>query len=390
MNSLSRKNIVLIALAVALTMTIGRLVKSNFHISYFIVAGTDFVDTTKTLSPVIVQPGQGYDGQFFYRYALNPLNFKKDALGVNVDHPPYRVQRIAYPVLSWLFSFGGIPRMVPWAMVIVNILAFAGIFFYLAQFIVLVGGNMRQGLLPLFLCGLYMSLGRDLSEVVELFFLTGTIYYLFRNNYLLCSIFATCTILTRDTSIIALLPLLGCTFIYGYMRKKKRLQLVFLFLPFIIFAAWKVFIYYNMPSLADTTIGYTSIGAPFKGIVDGFMVNFDLTNTKNKLQFLFWIGYLTWNIFFVGTMLKTIFSRSNNGCDLISILKITYLSWLAFALCFSLNIYTDDWGFVRIFSQWNMIGFLILIASHKKTSKPFNYFSVVMAVLTIVRLVVRV
>src|ERR1035437_8242846 len=107
--SLSSKKLLLIFLAVALVLTFGRLIKSQFNFSYFIVAGSDFVNSDKTLSPIIIQKGQGYDGQFFYRYALNPFDFNKNDYGVNVDHPPYRIQRIAYPLFAWSLSFGGIP-----------------------------------------------------------------------------------------------------------------------------------------------------------------------------------------------------------------------------------------------------------------------------------------
>ncbi len=383
------KNIVLIGLAVALMLCGGRWIKSHYHSSYFIVAGSDFVDSTKTLTPVVVQPGQGYDGQFFYRYALAPLNFNKNVFGVNVDHPPYRVQRIGYPVLGWLLSFGGIPVLVPWAMILVNILAFAGIFFYTSKYVSTVGGDMRQALLPLFLCGLYMSMGRDLSEVVELFFLVGAIYYFLRSKYLLCGIFATCTVLTRDTSIIALFPLIVGGLIMGF-KAGERARLLCLLLPFLVFAAWKAYIYDHMPSLADTTIGYTSIGLPFVGIWDGLKVNYDLSSTKNILQFLFWISYLVWNIWLVLIIFRSLRSTGKIKLDHAGILTIAYCSWLLFALCFSLNIYTDDWGFVRVFSQWNMIGFLILIAYKRRTSSLFNYFSAALAVLTIVRLIVRV
>ena len=47
----------------------------------------------------------GYDGQFFYRLAINPADFAHTAYDITVDQP-YRVMRIGYPVITWLVSAG--------------------------------------------------------------------------------------------------------------------------------------------------------------------------------------------------------------------------------------------------------------------------------------------
>ena len=387
---LSQKKILIIAISVAMLLSLGRLIKSNFDSSWFIVAGSDYVDPAKTPLPIIVQPGQGYDGQFFYRYALNPFDFNNTLYGIKVDHPPYRVQRIAYPFLAWLLSCCGNPHLVPWAMLFLNIAAFTGIFFYTNKFIAFVNGDIKQGLFPLFLCGIYMSLSRDLSEVVELFFFTGSIYYLFISNYFWLLVFATFTVLSRETSVIALFPLVTCLFFRGFKKGNKVPSIFYLALPFLVFAVWKLIIFNHMPSLAESTAGYKSIGAPFKGIMQGFQENFNLSGNKNILQFLFWIAYFSWTIFLVFIVLRNISFKTLSKLGNLDILKIIYLVWLIFAVCFSNTIYCDDWGFVRIFSLWSMVGFLIIIAGKKQTGWLFNSFSVLLTLLTIIRLMIRV
>ncbi len=388
--SLSSKRILLLFLATALVLTFGRLIKSQFNFSYFIVAGSDFVNQDKTIIPVVIQKGQGYDGQFFYRYALNPIDFNKNDYGVNVDHPPYRIQRIAYPLFAWFLSFGGYPAAVPIALVLLNMLAFIGISFYTNKFITLVNGNIVYGLLPLFLSGIFMSIARDLSEVTELFFFTGAIYYLFKPRYLLFSIFATFTLLSHETSMIAFIPLGACLIFRMFRKEFKPPVLFYLLLPFLIFAIWKIIIYFNIPALADTTIRYESIGLPFKGIIMGLKANFNFSDTINSLQFFFWIAYIFWQISFVTMIFRKVSFKQLSGFDNISMLKIIYLSWLILALCLSDNIYSDDWGFVRIFSLWNMVGFLIIIADKKQIGWKFNVFSAMLVLFTIIRLIIRV
>ncbi len=388
--SLSQKNIMSIAISIALVLSLGRLVKSHFDSSYFIVAGSDFVDAAKTPSSIIVQPGQGYDGQFFYRYALNPFNLNNNIYGINVDLPAYRVQRIAYPFFAWLLSFCGTAYLVPWAMLFLNILAFAGIFFYNNKFIAFLNGDIKQGLLPLFLCGLYMSLSRDLSEIVELFFFTGAVYYLFTSRYLWFSIFTTLTILSRETAIIALAPLATGLFIRGFKKDTKMPPVLYLGMPFLIFVLWKLIIFYHMPSVAEEIAGYRLLGVPFNGLLRGFRENLNFSTTKNILQFLFWIAYLSWTVSLVTIVLRNNSFKALSQLGNLDILKIIYLAWLIFAVCFSDKIYCDDWSFVRVFSLWNMVGFMIMIAGKKRTGSLFNSFSAVLALLTIIRLMIRV
>src|SRR3990172_6865503 len=85
--------------------------------SVFIVAGERF---TSPRADIYIHPRDGYDGQFYYRLALDPLTIERTAHGIRLDNPPYRQQRILYPVLAWLV---GRVIPVPWAMLLVNYIA---------------------------------------------------------------------------------------------------------------------------------------------------------------------------------------------------------------------------------------------------------------------------
>ncbi len=74
----------------------------------------------------------GYDGQFFYRLALNPLNFHHTAYGITMDRP-YRFMRIGYPALTWLVSAGQ-HSLVPVMLVVVNIAAIGALGYLGARF----------------------------------------------------------------------------------------------------------------------------------------------------------------------------------------------------------------------------------------------------------------
>jgi hypothetical protein len=67
----------------------------------------------------VTKPGQslGYDGQFFYEIAKDPLN----AWQV-VDVAAYRYQRILYPLLAAVLSLGQV-AWIPWTLLLINLIA---------------------------------------------------------------------------------------------------------------------------------------------------------------------------------------------------------------------------------------------------------------------------
>lgn len=357
--------------------------------SYFFVAGTDFVDASATPAPVWVQQGQGYDGQFFYRYALDPFNFSKEDYGVTVDLVPYRVQRIGYPLLCWLFSFGGIPWLVPYSMVLINVLAFFGILYFVNRLNQKITGKLQIVYQPLLLCGLYMSVARSLSEVTELFFITGALCFIFEKRFLLFALFASFAILIRETSIIALFPFV-CVLLYSYIKNKsvKPLHLYMVF-PFIVFFIWKIVIASQTDSIPGAS-GTGNIGMPFKGMIMGFFGNTDISTLKNKLQLSFWILYFLWQLVLIILVVKEIFRSFNIfNNNFFAALAVSWLCWLLFAIFLSSAIYVDDWSFVRVFSLWNMVGMLLLLLRNYKLPTLFRYYSFLLVALTLVRLIIR-
>lgn len=118
------------ALAVVATyalLALPILARHGFDVSVFVVAGDQYVDAARLVSPIIVKPhSAGYDGQFYYRLALAPFDLRQDALGIRLDIPPWRMQRIFYPLLSWAVALGRGP-LVPAAMLLVNLLGLGAI-----------------------------------------------------------------------------------------------------------------------------------------------------------------------------------------------------------------------------------------------------------------------
>jgi hypothetical protein len=113
---------VIVALCYSIAL-VPSLRRAHWDTSVFIDAGDLFVDSSKLDAPIIVRKhSDGYDGQFYYRLAVEPWPSASAAHGVTFDAAPWRAQRILYPVLAWAVSFGN-AALVPVALVAVNLMA---------------------------------------------------------------------------------------------------------------------------------------------------------------------------------------------------------------------------------------------------------------------------
>lgn len=83
----------------------------NWNPRTFVLEGTKFRDSDPTGT-------KGYDGQFAYYIASDPLNAYKIS-----DIPGKRYQRILYPMLAFILSLGGRSVLLPWVMIGINLVA---------------------------------------------------------------------------------------------------------------------------------------------------------------------------------------------------------------------------------------------------------------------------
>jgi hypothetical protein len=89
--------------------------------------GTQFVSRPQVQALMHVDPhsqfvhkGFGWDGQFYYFIAVDPVNAR-----YFVDDPSYRYKHILFPLLARLFALGR-ASVIPYTMVLINLLAVSG------------------------------------------------------------------------------------------------------------------------------------------------------------------------------------------------------------------------------------------------------------------------
>jgi hypothetical protein len=154
---------------VALGIALVRLqVAADGDVSRFVMAGDQFVDPVEVEPEISVfEDSPGYDGQFFWRLAVDPMEWDMAPRhGVYFDSA-YRPPRIMYPAMAWLAA-GGHPGLVVWTLVGVNVIAI-GVITGLGAMVAQRGQRPPvAGLLMANATGLVFALARDLSDIVTL------------------------------------------------------------------------------------------------------------------------------------------------------------------------------------------------------------------------------
>jgi hypothetical protein len=174
------------------------------HLSLFIMAGHIFTHRAQLPRGLLLVPSAGYDGQFYYRLALDPANWQHTAFGITMDQS-YRYTRVGYPVLAWIFSLGQ-HQLVPVVLVVLNLFAVAAMAMLGGMFARQAGRHALWGLAFVAYFGLVISVGRDTAEPLAEACMLGGLLAFRRGGarmYLLATALFTYGAITRETILFA-------------------------------------------------------------------------------------------------------------------------------------------------------------------------------------------
>jgi hypothetical protein len=219
----------------------------------------DFVPGDRFWTPTtcVERGGVGYDGQWFFYLAHDPLLGAPDS-DVFFDLPAYRAARILYPALAWAAALGQ-PAAIPWSLLGVNLLAVlvgtAATLDILRQ----LGGNrwlaLACALSPPFLIGVLATL----AEPTSLALVAWGIALALRRRHVAAGIVLAFAVLAREPSI--LVPMgLG---LYAAARHDWRRTASYL-APLILPFGWNAYIWARLGSLPSAQ-SPTNFGMPFGG-----------------------------------------------------------------------------------------------------------------------------
>jgi hypothetical protein len=247
----------------------------KFDFSTFIGAGDQFVARSAVPIPIVVRKNSGgYDGQFYFRLALNPDARQQTENGVTFDNAPWRMQRIMYSAIVHAVSSFDL-RYVPFFLVAVN---FASLFCvgFFARTIAL------QAHLPAWFAiaimawpGYLITLEHDTTEIVAVAFLAAAIAALLARQYVAYAVLAALATLTRETAILVfggVFAVHGLDWLVAAFRSRTPVwgragRAFCCLLALLPFLAWRFFLTLRW-GMSPGAAGSTLLGWPFRGLIE--------------------------------------------------------------------------------------------------------------------------
>ena len=254
------------------------------HLSLFIMAGHVYTHRAQLPRGLLLVPSAGYDGQFYYRLALDPSNWHATAFGITMDQS-YRYTRIGYPLLAWIFSLGQ-HQLVPVVLVALNLLAVAVMAMLGGMFARESGRHALWGLAFAAYFGLVISVGRDTAEpLAEACLLGGLLAYRRGSTpmYLLATALFTFGAITRETILFAPAAIAVIRLI-AIARRRANPGLADLtwVVPAVVYGLVEVAVHFvvkgEFPLLANSSRNLT---VPFTALVDALKYDAAHINTAH-------------------------------------------------------------------------------------------------------------
>ncbi len=214
---------IVLALAFHMAFLAMLLAKYEWNFTALVGVGQDMLP--QMVNPVralghgtIIYRNEGEnDGQFYYLLARHPLNPAAVFIpGPRRGEMAFRCQRILYPLCARLLCFGR-TGMIPLAMIILNLLALAGGMVFLQRLLIDRGASQWLSLVFALSMGALSNGRYDMTGLWEVGLVLGSLWYYEQRRWLPSAALLSLSFLTRETAIIALVPLL----IHAVLRREK-------------------------------------------------------------------------------------------------------------------------------------------------------------------------
>jgi hypothetical protein len=218
-------------------------------------------------SKLILEDPGGYDGQWIYFMAFDPLlqTFHSDPKRYDevVDAPPYRFARIGLSALTRLIARGQWVRF-PATIVWIVWLGLVGAALALSEIARTYGRSPWLGALVLVVPGFRLSLGTGLPEPLAAALMMTAIVAAARRRYALAAVCCAVSLLTRETGLICVAAVLG----YAAWRGEWRRAFIYGVIAVAPFALWRLYVGVTLhPAWGTQAFFYSpdDIGVPFNG-----------------------------------------------------------------------------------------------------------------------------
>ena len=326
--------VVVVAIVFALFVGV-RLSDYGGNATGFIEFGQAFVVHTHPPAGALVNSPQGYDGQFFWTQALDPLLLHSSTL-VRLRSEAFRTQRMAYPALAYVLAAGQV-KAIPWTMLAINLLVVLAITAAFAAYARRRGWSgwwaLAVGLTP----GFLLATMRDLSDPLAAASMLAGLLAWRRDRRWFAAGLMTVAVLAREPMTLGVVAVaidagLGwwrSRADPGSLRRAVRRAWPVVLIPALAFVGWQIYI----DARFGTNVLKSSPGLrpPFANVVDEVRRSLHQDSPAGAA----WdIAYLTLAVAGLGAAVRLVLRRANAAS----------IAALLLGLIFILLLLGDEWG----------------------------------------------
>jgi hypothetical protein len=301
----------------------------------------------------------GYDGQFYYRLALDPFSSEKRVQGISFDHPSWRQQRILLSLATWTIARGD-PEFTAVVMLTINLLSLVGL--------TLVGGFLlrQQGLSPwpamllAFYPGFAISIERFLTEPFSCLLLLTSVLCLVNKKAALGGVILALAVLARETALAAALAIAGIWFLQTVLRLKfdqwKSPGPVYWMPAIVTYIGWQLWLRETWSASAYSAAEKGNLlGWPLAGLGESFRLLVTRPSADNIYFLMIMLAVIAWAV-----LLAQLFRRS------VGPYRWMWIAFLALATLLGPAIWNNSPGFLRTMTELNVLGMVIYLLAVQK------------------------
>lgn len=330
------------------------LAANNYQPSQLIEAADHFVDPAQASNIYVVPNSTGYDGQFYYRLALDPFTSEQTEYGVTLDSPAYRHQRIVYPMLVWLFSFGG-HDAVPVMLIVVNYLAACLLGWVAGHLAQSAGHHALEGLALAFYPGFVWTLSRDLAEIVAALLVLAGLLAIRRGLATPATGLLILAVLTKETALLA-----PASLAVAALLSARRPPWYSYTLPLLAYALWQLILFWNWGHWALSS-GGVNVGAPLAGL-QSFVLDIAAGATRSHRIWLVELCFLA--------VLTLVALMALRGSTAPLHEKAAWLLYGILAISLTRQVWGEDRAFLRALTEFYLLGGLVVLGSRRAYRYP--------------------
>jgi hypothetical protein len=340
-----RLDVVVPVLAVAVLFAFviaGRLQTYDGNATGFIVFGHHFAAYTRPPRGALISSPLGYDGQFFYLQAKDPLLLSDTTIAsFRGTTEAFRMQRMAYPTLAWLLVAGRLSA-IPWSLLVINVLVVLSLTAGFAVYARRRGWSGWWALAIGFLAGFLTATLRDLSDPVAVAgMLAGLILWQHRRRWWAAALL-TVAVLAREPMTLAVAAVALEAGVRwwrtgheaGALRRAAREAWPVVVVPAAAFIAWQVYVDARYGGNVASTSSASYL-PPFDGLIDEVRHALSDGSRRDTAWDLAYLGLMTAGILAAIALLRKTATAAGIAAAL-------------FGLSLLVVVFGDPWSYTRL------------------------------------------